>query len=225
MMNAGCACCLGFAAAISMAGCLSVGSPPAGKPLNPIDGKTLVFGRVAILDHDQVVPPANPGAEWASTGPGPRPELTLYLLRLSPRQVARPQFVERGEFYWYLGPGDYLLLGSPTEDVGEPEVTQRHWPLAALRVLPAEGAVCAGALSVEADGEGMALEPAPLVNFSLGAVLVSDQCTALAADLEARFARLDPPPGKRLLVVASDLDFSDPALFERVRALLDAARQ
>jgi len=223
-MNAGRACCL-VVAAFCMTGCLSVGSPPTGKPLAAIAGKTLVFGRVTILDHDQIVPPANPGADWAKAGLGPRPELTLYLLRLSPRQVARPQFVGQGAFYWSLTPGDYLLLGSPAADVGEPEVSQRHWPLAALRVTPADGAVCVGGLSIEAISESMALKPAPLINFSLGRVDVSDHCTALAEDLEARFSRLDSPPGKSLLVVASDLDFGDPELFERVRALLDAARE
>jgi hypothetical protein len=212
-------------AAISMAGCLSVGSPPAGKPLVTIAGKTLVFGRVEIHEDAHVVPPVNPGASWASVGPGLRPELTLYLLRLSPRRIARPQFVGQGAFYWSLSPGDYLLLGSPAADVGEPEVSQRHWPLAALRVMPADGAVCAGVLVVEAVSESIALKPVPLMNFSLGRVDVLDRCVALAADLETRYARPASPPAKRLLVAASDLDFSDPALFERVRALLDAAQE
>jgi hypothetical protein len=133
--------------------------------------------------------------------------------------------VGHGAFYWFLSPGDYLLLGSPAADIGEPEVSQRHWPLAALRVMPADRAVCAGTLVVEAVSESIALKPAPLMNFGLGEVDVLDRCAALAVDLEARFARPASPPGKSLLVVASDLEFSDPALFERARALLDAAQQ
>jgi hypothetical protein len=78
---------------------------------------------------------------------------------------------------------------------------------------------------VEAVSESIALKPVPLMNFSLGRVDVLDRCVALAADLETRYARPASPPAKRLLVAASDLDFSDPALFERVRALLDAAQE
>lgn len=198
--------------------------PAMGKPLVAVPGKAVVFGRATIHDGNRLVPPANPGTDWLDAGPGPRPELTLYLLRLSPRQIARPQLAGRGAFYWLLAPGDYLLVGSPAADAGEPEVVQRHWPLAAMRVLPADVLVCVGELAIESAVTGLALEPEPAVQFGLGEVSVTDQCAALGAELEARFAATDAPPAKRLMAVAAGLDFNSPSLFREVRALLDAAR-
>jgi hypothetical protein len=209
-------------AGVGMTGCLAVRTPAAGKPLPDMRGRALIFGRTTILDGDRVVPPANPGSDWRDTGPGLRPELTLYLLRLSPRQVARPVFAGSGYFYWFLAPGDYLLVGSPAADAGEPEVAQHHWPLAALRVLPADTLVCAGALSIEAAGAVTALEPELTMWFAAGEVRIADQCADLTAKLEARFQPTGSPPARRLLVSAADLAFNDDALFQRVRALLDA---
>lgn len=205
--------------------CMDVAVPRQGQPLPTGPDTHIVFGRAAIMAGDRLVPPVNAGTDWTDTGPGPRPELIVYLLRLSPRRVARPVFSGSGEFYWSLAPGDYLLIGSPAADVGAPEVSQRHWPLAALRVPAEPGIVCAGKLTVEAETYSTALEPELLVNFGLGSVSVADDCQDAVALLESRFGPVAAQPARSLLVAAGHLRFEDPDLFKSARALLDAANR
>lgn len=205
--------------------CMGIAVPRQGQPLPTGPDSHIVFGRAAIMAGDRLVPPTNPGTDWTDTGPGPRPELSVYLLRLSPRRVARPVFSGSGEFYWSLAPGDYLLIGSPAEDVGEPEVSQRHWPLAALRVPAEPGIVCAGRLTIEVETHSVALEPGLSVNFGLGGVSVADDCQDAVKLLESRFGPVAAEPARSLLVAAGHLSFEDPDLFESARTLLDGANR
>jgi hypothetical protein len=207
-----------------LTGCLATRAPAAGRPLRAVPGRVVVFGRVAVVDDTGSVPPANPGSDWRNVGLGLHPELTLYLLRLAPRRIARPLFEGPGTFYWTLESGDYLLVGSPAADVGEPELAQRHWPLAAMRAAPADGVLCTGELSISAIVTTRSYVPEPAVQFDLGDVGVADRCEALTRDLERKYATLDSRPARRLWIPAEHLEFDDPALFERVRALLDAAQ-
>lgn len=164
----------------------------------------------------------NPGADWASVGPRVSAELRVYLLGLAPRRISTPPVVSDGLFCWQLPAGDYLLIGSPGDDASAPVVAQRHWPLAAFRVVPQTNVTCVGDLRVETNGV-VSVAGVPHSEFEVTGVSIKDDCAARLREVEARFAPLLEASRTRLMIDAADLSFSDPGLSDAVRRRLDAA--
>jgi hypothetical protein len=193
-----------------------------GQPIEPTDERGAVCGHMTIQSHTTSVPPANPGADWASVGPGVYAELRVYLLGSSPRRMSTPSVLGDGLFCWQLPPGDYLLIGSPIDDASAPVVAQRHWPLAAFRVVRGPNVSCVGDLRIETAGT-VVLQGPPRIDFGVAGVDILDGCSDRMREVEARFAPLAAVPSTRLMVDAADLSFEDPGLFAAVRTRLDAA--
>jgi hypothetical protein len=212
-------------AATLLAACVHLGTPAPGEPVEARDGRGTVFGRISVGTRNDVVPPANPGADWHDVGPGLRAELRVHLLRLEPRQVILPPVWDGGMFLWQLPPGDYLLVGMPAEDQSEEPMAQHHWPLAALRVPPGPGATCAGDLLVDMGGETVVLPGVIHVEAAPARVEVMDACSLRTREIEARFLPLALPARTVPMVSAVDLGFEDPGLARQVRHRLDAAGQ
>jgi hypothetical protein len=209
-------------APLVLIGCLTVGAPRPGHPLETADDRMTVCGHLAIQSGTRDVPPLNPGADWASVGPGIHPELQVYLLRLTPRAVSTPAVLRDGLFCWHLTMGDYLLIGSPADDASAPPVAQRHWPLAAFRAASGPGVTCVGDLRVRTTGI-VSVAGVPRMEFSVAAVDIADACTDRLREVEALFAPAVSTPRTQLLIDAADLSFEDPALVAAVRTRLDQA--
>lgn len=209
------------AAPLALIGCLTANTPRPGHAVEATDARVAVCGHLAIRSGTRDVPPLNPGADWASVGPGVHAELRVYLLGISPRRMATPPVLRDGLFCWHLTPGDYLLIGSPADDASAPVVAQRHWPLAAFRAAPESEVTCVGDLRVTTTGV-VSVADVPRMEFGVTGVEIEDTCSERMREVAALFAPLASTPRKQLLVDAADLSFSDPGLFGAVRARLDA---
>jgi hypothetical protein len=131
--------------------------------------------------------------------------------------------VSDGLFCWHLPAGDYLLIGSPSDDASAPVEAQRHWPLAAFRVALRSNVTCLGDLRIETDGV-VSVVGVPHSEFDVTRVTIEDSCVARLREVEARFAPLRAAPRTQLMIDAADLSFSDPGLSAEVRRRLDAAQ-
>jgi hypothetical protein len=185
------------------------------------DDRVTVCGHLAIASETKDVPPINPGADWASVGAAVHAELRVYLLRLAPRRVWLPAVLRDGLFCWHLAAGDYLLTGSPADDASAPEVAQRYWPLAVFRAPPGPGVICVGDLRIETD-RILSVADVPRREFAVTGVEIADACRQRMREVEELFAPAVSTPRTQLLVDAADLEFSDPQLFVKARARLDA---
>jgi hypothetical protein len=197
------AAALGAAALLS--GCLAVSPLPEHRPLTPTDGSGIVYGRISVKADGATAPPTNPGADWSAVGLALRPEVRIYLERLTPRRITLPPLTGTGLFAWSLEPGDYLLIALPEEDVGAETQAQGFRPVAALRV-PRGGPWCAGALEITAPGP-----------------VVLDRGAEIALEVTARYAALTAPVAVNLMIAIDDLAFNDVRLFAEARRRLDAA--
>jgi hypothetical protein len=210
------------AAPLALIGCLTVDAPRPGHPVETTNDRVAVCGHLAIQSGTRDVPPLNPGADWASVGPGVHAELRVYLLRLAPRAVSTPPVLRDGLFCWRLTTGDYLLVGSPADDASAPVVAQRHWPLAAFRAAPGPEVTCVGDLRVRTTGI-VSVAGVPRMEFGVEGVDITDACSDRLREIEAMFAPVASKPRTQLLVDAADLAFEDPKLFDAVRTRLDQA--
>jgi hypothetical protein len=214
------AAALGAAALLS--GCLAVSPLPEHRPLTPTDGSGIVYGRISVKADGATAPPTNPGADWSAVGLALRPEVRIYLERLTPRRITLPPLTGAGLFAWSLEPGDYLLIALPEEDVGAETQAQGFRPVAALRV-PRGGPWCAGALEITAPGP-VVLDRGPLrVEPVVQEAAVIDRCAEIALEVTARYAALTAPVAVNLMIAIDDLAFNDVRLFAEARRRLDAA--
>jgi hypothetical protein len=207
---------------LALSACLTGVTPRPGQPVEASGARGAVCGHIAIRSGTRDVPPLNPGADWASVGPRIYAELRISLLGLAPRRTSTPSVAGDGLFCWHLPAGDYLLIGSPADDVSAPVVAQRHWPLAAFRVAPRPDVACVGDLRIETEGV-VAIEDVPRMEFGIAGVDIVDACIERLREVEVRFAPLVMAPRTQLMVDAADLSFEDPGLFDAVRVRLDAA--
>jgi hypothetical protein len=142
-------------AAAPLAGCLAVGTPPAGRAVAPDAGQALVFGGIRMVDE------AGAGTEYAPLrwdpwdepffGPGPR--MTLELRQLQPpggaivyRSLPAPRVEDDGAFYWLLAPGEYELAGNPRLPGSKRFTTAETATLARFTVTAGEGTLYVGTL-------------------------------------------------------------------------------
>jgi hypothetical protein len=212
-----------IAASLGLSGCVT-DAPRPGHPVETTDDRVAVCGHLAIQSGTRDVPPLNPGADWASVGPGVHPELRVYLLKLAPRAVSTPAVLRDGLFCWHLSSGDYLLIGSPADDASAPVVAQRHWPLAAFRAGSRAGVLCVGDLRVRTSGV-LSVADVPRTEFAVAGVDITDACSDRLREVAAVFAPLLNTPRKQLLVDVADLSFEDPELFGAARMRLDQAER
>jgi hypothetical protein len=210
------------AAPLALIACLTVDAPRPGHSVETTDDRVAVCGHMTIESDKTDVPPANPGADWASVGPGIHAELRVYLLRLSPRRVSTPPVLRDGLFCWRLAFGDYLLVGSPVDDASAPVVAQRQWPLAAFRAGTGPGVTCVGDLRIRTTGI-VSVAGVPRMEFGVAGVEIADACSDRLGEIGTLFAPVTSTPRTQLLVDVADLSFSDPGLFDAVRTRLDSA--
>lgn len=208
------------AAGLLLAGCFfDVGSPQPGKAFVAPEGKTLVCGRIRVVDeHDVEYRPWDPAAIIA-------PELHLMLLRLGPREVAPGMpFRADGRFYWWLSPGDYALVGNrhDVHSAGTSDAQMQDMEvLAVLRAPAGTAASYAGDLVIELDD--VVTHDLPAMRFIFGRATVVDQREDAFAALEGLFGPLPAAPAVKLMCAGAGVpEFNDPGLFAGARALLDA---
>jgi hypothetical protein len=192
-------------AAAPLAGCLAVGTPPAGRAVAAGDGQTLVFGGIRMVDE------AAAGTEYAPLrwdpwdepffGPGPR--MTLELRQLQPpggaivyRSLPAPRVEDDGAFYWLLAPGEYELLGNPRLPGSKRFTTAETTTLARFTVTAGEGTLYVGTLvlAIRYDLEDMVRGwKRGEAEYELRSRQVVDERDAALARLRARFPAFPEP--------------------------------
>jgi len=207
-------------AGLLAAGCFfNVGSPRPGGAFVAPEAKTLVCGRIRVVDeHDVELRPWDPAAILA-------PDLHLMLLRLGPREVAPGMpFHADGRFYWWLSPSDYALVGNrhDVHSAGTSDAQMQDMEvLAVLRVPPGAAVSYAGDLVIELDD--VVMHDLLAMRFSFGRIIVVDRRKEAFAALEGLFGPLPPAPAVTLMCAGAQVpEFNDPGLFAAARALLDA---
>jgi len=210
-----------FAAAmvlVLLIGCVTIGSPQPGRALSPRTGQTLVFGRIRLVSGTTEYRPWDPVTEFG-------PQVYLVLLRLGPRRVAPGPPVEKdGRFYWWLPPGDYAVIGNRHDVHAERTTDAQRQDMEVLALLRVPGGITAayvGELVLEL--ESVETDRRQRTTYDFGRERVYDRWDEALVELDRLFGPLPEAPDASLMCAGPDLPgFSDPALFSRGRALLDA---
>ena len=203
---------------VLLTGCVTVNSPRPGQALNPRAGQTLVFGRIRLLSDGTEYRPWDPATEFG-------PTVYLALLRLGPRRVAPGPPVEKdGCFYWWLPPGDYAVIGNRHDVYAERTTDAQRQDMKVLALLRVPGGVTAayaGELVLEL--ESVETDRRQRTNYDFGRERVYDRRDEALVELDRLLGPLPEAPDATLMCAGPGLPgFSDPALFSRGRALLDA---
>lgn len=192
-------------AAATLAGCLSVGAPPAGRAVAPARGQALVFGAIRMVDEKDA------GIEYAPVGwdpwnePffGPGPRLTLELRQLQPpggavvyRSQPTPPVEDDGAFYWLLPPGEYVLAGNPRLYGSKRFTTAETGTLARFAVPAGGGSLYVGTLVLVIRYDLVDLVRGwqrGEAEYELVATRVVDEHARGAARVRERFAEIPEP--------------------------------
>jgi hypothetical protein len=208
--------CAGLLALLTA--CVSVEAARPGKAIEPRPGKTLVFGRIRVFADGREYRPWDPASLIT-------PVPYLALLRLGPRRIAPGMPLRNdGSFYWWLPAGDYALIGNGHDVLSgrSSDLERQDMQVLALLRVPADVvASYAGALVLEF--ASIDVHRDQRVEYDFGRERVDDERVAAEAELQRLFGAPAGQLAVRLMCAGAGLPaFTDPRLFERGHALLDA---
>ena len=184
--------------AISSAGCFQIRYPEPGRPVAVAEGKSLAFGRIAVIDRDHEIEPWRSELREALFA-GEKPEIRLSLFFVeSDRRAIYVRIEPDGSFFWVLPAGTYLLYHS---------LVDRQLPnetIAAFQVPSGAHAVYLGAMTMRIES-GRNRETGKL-DYDVTAISIGSEFERAKHVLAARYPGLAGPIVQKLMITDPSLE-------------------